>query len=706
MQDYEISSYLKMIRIKNRLIRDVDKFLGEKRYARTIDLVLLVLYHDLFINDYYPYYKLSQLFDIVEDRKKEREIILEFFKSRRYCDEKTIKYFKNRLINLDVKNADSIIDEYYKSGVKTNSRHVPVLMADDILNIDLQSLKLNSKFSRDFTKFNDSSSVEDKIRFKYKLVKKGDDFLNGKKHLNSLQYFDRLLKHPLFKNDAYPYWCVSEVYKALNNFEARKYYLEKFFHSGIYCSGEQLELFKNALKECNCKNISELIKEFEDNGAKNEYFSNIPVPTAFEISNSYGLVDESLDENIVLESLVKKIPSYYLSSRSDDVLEDTTVDYSDDDNSNIVKLTKIDPNDLKERQLMLNALQLIRTGKSRSEVSKILNIDIKKIFRWIYRGEIGYDVNTYYFCSELNYIETIRRDMKLNKSEYGEVNNFTDVFKETFSNVTLSEIDLEDSNLNYLIKEYEKFFRGSYYNSSIKRYNLTVSDVESIKHRILDEILLEKIKGYHVDFSSILKQYCINYAHNKRRLKDEEFDEIFDGVDDSKVSEIDAYGCRIKTIRDYNANRITKTDIEERFKYHLNKKFKENHQLARLDEIIKNPDVPEIKSYLTESEVLKVYSDTRDAITSQHGLKGIVLDYVKLSMDKIASRKVSMAFDEFEKFKEYLPVITDLNEIQIRDFCDEFEMLIADYEIRLEDITKEYIQKLSENYGTFGKINI
>ena len=707
MEDYEISSYLKMIRIKYKLTTDVVKYLNEEKYPRCRDLLLQILYHELYTNDYYPYFELAKLFKTVEDFKKEREIITEFFKSSRYCPSNVLDYFKNRLKELNVKNIDKLLNQYDKSGATNKDLcNMPVLSADEILHIDLQSFKLNSKFSRDFTKLDGNASFEDKIRFKLKLIKKAEEFLKNKNHILSLQYFDRLISHPLFENDVYPYWCISEIFKALKQSDARKYYILKFFKSGIYCSTAQLKGLTDALRECGCENIDDILEQYKNNGFKNEYYSNIPVPSADEIINSYKLIDESLDEKIVLEMLFKKIPRDYVFKSTNSIVEDYSVDFKEDSDEKIVKMVKIDLDTLAERRLMLNALQLIRNGKSRREVASILNINITKIYRWIYRGEIAYSLNTYYFFSQLNEIEKIKRDIRLNRSKYIDVNNFDDIFTNFSTDVKLSTVDLNDEKLIKLIKEYERFFSGPYYNSGIKKYNLTTGDVESIKHRILDEILLEDIKGDDVDFSAILKDYCMTFSENKRRLNDDEFDEIFDRVEVGFYDEGDVYQCKLKTIRDYNMNFIVKNSIEERFRFYLAKKHRENHQLSRLDEIMANPDTPEIKKYLTSSEKNRVYLETKEIICSEHGLKGIVLDFVRLNMDKIAKEKMAEALDEFGRFKKDLSDITDLNNLQISDFSDEFEELIKNYEIRPEDISRDYIYKLSVKYSTFGKIII
>ena len=90
--------------LKWDLIVEGDNLIDNNKYVEAIDFYRALLKHELFVNDYYPYKKLSKLYHYTNQFGYEADIIESFFKSGIYCDDKQLRWFKRRLKQLGKNN--------------------------------------------------------------------------------------------------------------------------------------------------------------------------------------------------------------------------------------------------------------------------------------------------------------------------------------------------------------------------------------------------------------------------------------------------------------------------------------------------------------------------------------------------------------------------------------------------------------------------
>ena len=670
--DYDSLTYLKNINRKYRLIANGDKLLSNKEYDNAIDYFTQLLNHELFINDYYPYLKLSQAYKNIDDFKSEKEVITNFLKSKRYCTDKLLNYFKNRLGSEIFKNtfdASAMQNKY--------SLRMPVLSADEIFKVNFTHLTREYKFFKDLMKYDENSSLDFKIKFKYKLIRKGDELLSDYEYLEAIDFFTKLSKHPLFCNDSYPYLMLSKTFKGLNQVRDEKYIILKLFELNLYCDGKTKDYLKNRLNTLGCSKID--LGDLDDDYA----LSNVPVTSSAIIKDNYKSLNHGISEKTVIELLINEIPDEYKDENDDKFIN---MDFeSDDDSEDILKLTSVDQIDFNERILMINVLNVIKSGKSYSQAAKINSCSSSKIFKWFDDGKERKNINTVYFYLKLLNIDELKRDVKYRSDKYQIVNLYENQYDFTKNrDYTLYDTNINDELLGVL-DEFNSYINSSFFTNDIRKYDLSALELEKIKSRILDKILKKEITGINIDFSQILKEVCEKFINFESNLTDDEFDEYFECVDASKYSEDIIFESRIKTIRDYNSNKINKRQIKSRYLYHLKRTLIEKNQLSRLLDIKNNPIMPEVKKYLSDEEKEEIYKKTEMMIKSDLGLKGIVLDYVKYEMELKVNNNKEDALNKLEK------VFNENDFKDVDDFKNHLKKLISQNKIKSSDIDTEFI---------------
>lgn len=338
------NSYYDNVNLKYELTIEGNKLLKSGYFTQAIEFYNDLKNHELFINDYHPYLKLSKAYRGAEQFNKEVEIITNFFKSGRYCRNNTVKWFKKRLTELDemgyydISEFDELEKEYKHYGGKNRKlSKIPVPFASDIKgglkNINKNPSTYDPSNFDEFLKFDDNLSYDDKIKFKYKLINKGYELMDKRKYVKAIAYYKRLLTHELFINDYHPYLKLASAYskdkQKFNSIEV----LTQFFKSGIYCNEEKLKVFKRKLKYFSNYGlfdpleIKKLEKEFYVNGALNKSRSNQPVPISIKIKKYFendDIIDEINDDKVENEpssasSLDKKYSISYFNNLANEI---------------------------------------------------------------------------------------------------------------------------------------------------------------------------------------------------------------------------------------------------------------------------------------------------------------------------------------------------------------------------------------------------
>ena len=286
---------------KYRVMTIANRFLEDKNYDGAIKFYTSLLTHELFINDYHPYLKLSRAYHGAELYEMEVEIIVRFFRSGIYCSKAKLNWFVERLRELskmgyfDEANIDILIQEFNRNGAKNRIlANQPVPQALTIRkNRKILERKAQLKYPPDYfdsvCAMDANMTYDEQVSFKYRLIKYGNDLMGEKEYDKAIGFYIRLLHHELFKNDFYPYRMLSIAYRKNSEYEHEADILTQFFKSGRYCDKKQFIWFKKRLKKLSeygnfdYDMIDELEKNYLYNGARNKKLSNKPVPTAFRI---------------------------------------------------------------------------------------------------------------------------------------------------------------------------------------------------------------------------------------------------------------------------------------------------------------------------------------------------------------------------------------------------------------------------------------
>ena len=692
------SDYLHKINIKYQLILRGNYLLEINDYSNAVDFYSNLLNHELFIDDYYPYLKLSLAYRGLKDFKSEVKVLKDFINSGRVCDKNKIEEIRQRLKQLDKLSYYNYkeIDELNK--LYENNSDVEILFPN-ASDIKKQFLKKNinedkfSDFFDEYVKFDRKGSIELLIKFKNKLIINGEDFIKGKDYLKAITFYNKLLTHDLFVNDCYPYIKLLQLYNITNQESFEVKIMLEFFDSSIYCSEKDLKYILDRLHYLseygffNLSKIQDLENYYNKNGAFNKDSSSIPVPSSVKIKNAYKYMDEthSIDENSILEILSDEIPDEYLNKLPNQL---STSDLKENDSKDIFYTDNIDNLNLTERKQMIIVLQVLKAGFSRSNAAKLANCSAHRIYWWFDQGRHKKNANVIYFYVNSNKIEDNKREGII--SQGLEINE--DLLKNDYLN-----------NETNLISQFNEYIKSPYYKMDLMEFNLTLEEIEDIKNNIIDDILKHNIVGVNVNFKDIFIDYCQNFNENHPKLSDWQFDEIFSSIDVSRYDEKDVLECKLKTIDAYNYNKINKNEISLRFDYYIKRKVRQSNQLSRLDEIKSNPHVPDIKLYLSKKEQDEIYKITEYKILSGHGLNSIVLDYVKFKMNNKVEKNKKEAFEKYNGLDVDFSI---LNEIQVKNFTRDFEYLINKNKLKTNDITQDFVEKLILQYKNSGKISI
>lgn len=331
-------SYDEKIDFKYNLIQK-GKRLMEENFDLAIVFYNNLLNHELFVNDYHPYLKLSKCYGKTKRYKKQIDCVTDFFKSGIYAPNKIYKRFKRQLKGLntygyyDFSLFNRLKYEFESNGaLNYHLCDEPVLQAIKIIESRENSEKLDSSnevktddfklknlsvYSRGYFNklakeiqsnpdfINDreiSQHVEndfieivsdyDKINQKADLINQGRE-LEKEDKIEAIKFYDSLKTNDLFVHDYYPYrrQCILFKNKLKDDFKDLDTIIGLFNHE-IYCNPHQyiwlhnklLELIdKLNLSDYEIHKIDNLLKNYGENEEKYYELQNTPVPIAERI---------------------------------------------------------------------------------------------------------------------------------------------------------------------------------------------------------------------------------------------------------------------------------------------------------------------------------------------------------------------------------------------------------------------------------------
>lgn len=300
---YVEDTFNKNIDLKIELYNKGKKLLKNNEITEAIVFYKDLINHELFINDYHPYLKLSQAYHENAMYNDEVKIIEEFFQSGRYCRNSTIKWFKKKLSNLDkmgyydISQFDNLNKEYKRNGGKNRKlTTIPVPLAGDIKscrkNLNKKPVSINFNIYKNEVKVPDNLSYDEKIDFKYNLILKGKNLMETKHYDKAIVFYTTLINHELFINDYHPYYKLSKCYGKTNRYDKQIECISNFFKSGIYAPKKIIKSFKSNLKGLNRNGYYDfslfdaLENIYSNNGALNDYKSDKPILKSIKIIKS------------------------------------------------------------------------------------------------------------------------------------------------------------------------------------------------------------------------------------------------------------------------------------------------------------------------------------------------------------------------------------------------------------------------------------
>lgn len=284
-------------------------------------------------------------------------------------------------------------------------------------------------------------------------------------------------------------------------------------------------------------------------------------------------------------------------------------------------------------------------------------------------------------------------------------NRFTQLEK-NYHDLLALDNKFTSGNVPVLLKMLDKAFAGIWFKRQAKKYKLQDYEIEIIKKSFEDDILNQVISDENTDFKKLLKSRCKEFRKNNSRLNEEEIDKLLETFNYSEIDEDIVDECKINVKRDLLDGKISINHVELKLNNYVSRKLEEINQLNELDQIKNDPNIPEIKIYLTSEEISKIYKIVEEEIRSEYGLKDNVETHVEyLIRDKIQDNK-SEARGMLSIIQRDLSNLTELNNRQQDEFIRKIEYSIEKYEIRYYDINEEKIIKLSEDFINFGKFRL
>ena len=294
-------NYKQKVDLKYNLITKGNQLLENMQYDDAIEFYSNLLINDLFLNDYHPYIKLSKAFRGADQFDNEVNVLVKFFKSGIYCRKSKLRWFRKRLEELselgyyDSYKIPDLLNEFENNGAKNRRlSDIPVPIAYKIIKNrkNIKKAQIGHHVDDGFLDFvNDGENLDynEKIDYKYDLVKLGNEFIDNKEYDKAILFYNKLLTNKLFENDYHPYRKLSRVYRKKKLYLDEVNILTSFFYSGIYCNDKQLKWFKKQLKQLSkygnfdYSKINDLENEFLANGANNKHLADTPVPIAIKI---------------------------------------------------------------------------------------------------------------------------------------------------------------------------------------------------------------------------------------------------------------------------------------------------------------------------------------------------------------------------------------------------------------------------------------
>ena len=294
---YVLSEYKFNAKLKSREIIEEGKYYENlKDYEKAIELYSEALF-DRNFKSYEFYQRICFSLEELGDYERELEYINSYFENKNVNKTKSSeKWFKKRLekVNHVLEYKDKDVFEEVSNKKNKPSKNKPSNNKEDNgSDLDLNSLSIDSD-NLDLIEYDDSLTLEENTKRKILLKEKFLELRSEKMYFELLSYLKALSKNSYFKNDYYPLRHQCLTFEQLEDYQQMLDSIRDMLLSGVYLTCYQLAWI-NSKKEIikgqtdfDDDEFDEWMDYYMNNGAKNESYSNNPVPLADRLIKSDG----------------------------------------------------------------------------------------------------------------------------------------------------------------------------------------------------------------------------------------------------------------------------------------------------------------------------------------------------------------------------------------------------------------------------------
>lgn len=226
---------------KSYLIEEGLELIKNKKYNEAKSFYKKLIDNEYFINDYYPFIKLLEIYKKTKEPQKSFETIKCFFESGKPCNNAKLSFFKLRLreikkyLSFDFEIYNQLIEQYKLNGaLKENICNSPVVVADRI-RIGRKVQIISQK------EYDDELEFED-LRNKYKYCY---NFASSKE---ALYYFEKLWDKKQFNRNLTAYKRLCGFYEDVGDWESVIKVANDYFDSDAKVTSSSPEWFKEKIR--------------------------------------------------------------------------------------------------------------------------------------------------------------------------------------------------------------------------------------------------------------------------------------------------------------------------------------------------------------------------------------------------------------------------------------------------------------------------
>lgn len=245
-----------------------------KDYDAAEDFYKKLITNMYYLNDYYPYRKLVEVYKKKKEPQNIIKTIEDFFKSERYCNESQLLWFKYyykmacEYINSDFSKFGELIDYFNQHGLKNKDKqNDPVPIA---ARIQTGRNRIKIIPQKEF----EEKSAKKVLNQKYKFERK---YGTSK---NTLKYLKQLWKQPGFKKNLTAYKKLCSLYEDTGQYDKVIEIAEEYFNSNARKTKGSPEWFRRKIRNAEMKlNKNELSHSIKDKNISKEISDNENVIT-------------------------------------------------------------------------------------------------------------------------------------------------------------------------------------------------------------------------------------------------------------------------------------------------------------------------------------------------------------------------------------------------------------------------------------------